>query len=250
MARLSLTAEHVAHVHRTVEDGGIAAGAQLNTDADYDEWVGRIIASHPAADKPTQLFAYGSLIWKPEIEHTGEQLAIARGWHRAFCFRMTRFRGTPEQPGLMMALDRGGQCRGVALELPRRNLEEQLGKLFRREFTYKPVNSMPRWINMTTASGTLPALTFVMNRASPLYAGRLSPQEIADVLARSCGHWGTGAEYLLNTVSHLEEKGIRDRNLWRLQRLVAQRIEADRAASRATSSSGRTDTAAPRKSPS
>ncbi len=229
MTRLALTATHVAHVHRNVEDQGIAPGAQLNTDADYDEWVRRIVASHPAPDLPTQVFAYGSLIWKPEIEHAREQLAVARGWHRAFCFRMTRFRGTPQQPGLMMALDRGGQCRGVAFELPQANLEEQLGRLFRREFTYKPVNSMPRWINVATAHGTMPALTFVMNRASPVYAGRLSLQEVADVLARSCGHWGTGAEYLLNTVAHLEEKGIRDSNLWRLQRLVAQRIEADMA---------------------
>jgi cation transport protein ChaC len=228
MARLSLTAEHVAHVHRTVEDQGIAPGSQLNSDADYAQWVERILASHPARDQPTRLFAYGSLIWKPEIAHTGEQLATARGWHRAFCFRMTRFRGTPEQPGLMMALERGGQCRGIAFELPAENLEDQLDRLFRREFTYKPVNSMPRWINVATADGTLPALTFVMNRASPLYAGRLPLPEVADVLARSCGHWGTGAEYLLNTVSHLEEKGIRDSNLWRLQRLVAQRIEAAR----------------------
>ena len=68
-------------------------------------------------------------------------------------------------------------------------------------------------------------MTFVMNRASPLYAGRLSLEAVADVLARACGHWGTGAEYLLNTVSHLEAKGIRDSNLWRLQRLVAERIE-------------------------
>jgi cation transport protein ChaC len=126
----------------------------------------------------------------------------------------------------MMALDRGGQCKGVAFELPRADLKGQLGTLFRREFTYKPVNSMPRWINVTSSQGRFPALAFVMNRASPAYAGRLSLEEVADVLSRCCGHWGSGAEYLLNTVSHLEAKGIRDRNLWRLQRLVARRIEA------------------------
>ena len=64
-----------------------------------------------------------------------------------------------------------------------------------------------------------------MNRASPLYTGPQSLDAVADVLAIACGHWGTGAEYLLNTVSHLESKGIRDRNLWQLQRLVAERIE-------------------------
>ncbi|WP_352876607.1 gamma-glutamylcyclotransferase [Mesorhizobium sp. M1396] len=89
-----------------------------------------MIRTHPAPKAPTRLFAYGSLIWKPEIEHIGEQVGLARGWHRAFCFRMTRFRGTPEQPGLMMALDRGGQCSGVLYNLPEDNLERQFGKLF------------------------------------------------------------------------------------------------------------------------
>jgi cation transport protein ChaC len=84
---------------------------------------------------------------------------------------------------------------------------------------------MPRWITVETAAGPQPALAFIMNRASPFYTGRLALDEIADILARACGHWGSGAEYLLNTVTHLEAKGIRDRNLWRLQRLVAERIE-------------------------
>ncbi len=72
-----------------------------------------IAGSYPDPGKPTQLFAYGSLIWKPEIEHKAEQTGVARSWHRAFCLRQHRFRGTPDQPGLMMALDRGGQCSGV-----------------------------------------------------------------------------------------------------------------------------------------
>ncbi len=221
---LTLTPAHVARVHRDVPDGGLPPHIQPQTDADYAEWVGRMIASHPAPGQPTRLFAYGSLIWKPEIEHVGEQQGVARGWHRAFCFRITRFRGTPEAPGLMMALDRGGQCRGVLYDLPGGDLAARLHRLFRREFTYKPINSMPRWITVETAEGPVPALTFVINRASPLYAGRLPLEEVADVLARSCGHWGTGAEYLLNTVTHLEAKGIHDANLWQLQRLVAERI--------------------------
>lgn len=225
MRQLTLTWDHVARIHRTVEDHGPTPGFEPNTDADYEEWVERITGSHPAPTAPTRLFAYGSLIWKPEIEHVGEQLGVALGWHRAFCFYMPRYRGTPEQPGLMMALDRGGRCRGILVELPQDDLKGQLGKLFRREFTAKPVNSMPRWIRVETASGVAPALAFVMNRASPLYAGRLSLDDVAQVLSRACGHWGTGAEYLLNTVAHLEAKGIRDSRLWRLQRLLAERID-------------------------
>jgi glutathione-specific gamma-glutamylcyclotransferase len=225
MRRLTLTREHVARVHRTVEDRGPGPGMQLNTDADYEEWVEKIVRTHPAPNAPTQLFAYGSLIWKPEIEHVGEQVGVALGWHRAFCFHAPRFRGTPERPGLMMALDRGGRCQGVLFELPPNNISSQFGKLFRREFTVKPVNSMPRWIKVATTSGVVPALVFVMNRASPFYAGRLSIDDVALILPQACGHWGTGAEYLLNTVTHLEAKGIHDSHLWELQRLVAEHIE-------------------------
>ncbi len=223
---LSLTPDHVARVHRSVVDAGPAPGVDQQTDADYADWVDRIIASHPDPKHPTQLFAYGSLIWKPEIPHCAEQDGIVRGYHRSFCLHTHRFRGTPDSPGLMMALDRGGQCRGVVYELLPDALDAQLDQLFRREFTVKPINSMPRWLKVITPSGPLWALGFVMNRASPYYAGRPSLAEVAEVLARSCGHVGTGAEYLMNTVAHLESRGIHDSRLWMLQDLVAKRIEA------------------------
>jgi cation transport protein ChaC len=204
-------------------------GTLLQTDADYAAWVERMIRSHPAPHAPTSLFACGSLIWKPDFEHVGETVGDARGWHRSFCFHLPRFRGTPEQPGLMMAMDRGGRCRGVLFELLPHDLPAQLDRLFRREFTVKPQSNLPRWITVTTDAGPRPALAFVMNRSSPAYAGRLPLETVADTLSRSCGHWGTGAEYLLNTVTQLEARGIRDRNLWILQRLVAERIERDHA---------------------
>lgn len=227
MARhLSLTPDLVARVTRPVPDSGPPPGLEMMQDADYDDWVGRMLASHPAPDRPTRLFAYGSLIWKPEIPHTAETGGTARGWHRSFCFRMPRYRGTPERPGLMMALDRGGTCRGVLLTLPGADLEGQFHRLFRREFTVKPINSAPRWITVVTGDGPVMALAFVMNRASPLYVGRLPEAEAAAVLASACGPVGSAAEYLMNTVSHLEARGIRDRRLWRLQKLVAEAIEA------------------------
>lgn len=222
---LSLTADHIARVHRVVADAGPPPGVQQQTDADYADWVARTLASHPAPDRPTHLFAYGSLIWKPEIAHVAERAGVARGWHRAFCLRTHRFRGTADQPGLMMALDRGGQCKGALFELPPEDMHRQLDRLFRREFTVKPINSMPRWITVQTDAGPVPALAFVMNRASPYYAGRLPPAEVARVLAVACGHWGSGAEYRLNTVTHLAARGIHDSGLWRLQRLLADEID-------------------------
>jgi cation transport protein ChaC len=155
-----------------------------------------------------------------------EEMAVARGWHRAFCFDVSRFRGTPDRPGLMMALDVGDQCKGLLFELPAGNLDQQFDRLLRREFTAKPANSMPEWITVRTASGNSPALAFVMNRRSPAYCRRLPLAEVAEILASARGHWGTGAEYLLNTVSRLEARGIHNSNLWRLQELIASCIEA------------------------
>ncbi|MDP3195587.1 gamma-glutamylcyclotransferase [Tabrizicola sp.] len=222
---LSLTPDHIARVHRVVADAGPAVGVEQQTDADYAGWVERILDAHPCPDRPIQLFAYGSLIWKPEMEHRAERPAVARGYHRAFCLRIHRFRGTVDEPGLMMALDRGGQCRGVIYELPPDDPALILDRLFRREFTVKPINSMPRWLTVETADGPLRALGFVMNRDSPYYAGRLPPEAVARTLSRACGHWGSGAEYLLNTVTQLDARGIRDAGLWRLQGLVAEEID-------------------------
>jgi len=232
---MALTPEHVAQVHRVLEDPGPDPTWTYHTGEDYDALVQVLLASHPGGPD-TWLFAYGSLIWKPELDYVEARRGTARGWQRSFCFRIERFRGTREQPGVMMSLDRGGQCQGVVFRLAPDNLEGQLGKLVRREMTVKPPNNLPRWIAVETDQGPLRALAFVMNRQSRFYMGRLPPEQVADVLARACGHWGSCAEYLHNTVAHLEEHGIHDRNLWRLQALVAERIHT------ATSSLGSTPT--------
>ncbi len=227
--QMALSRDLVALVHRVLDDPGPEPGLVYHTEDDYDAIVQAMLSSHPVG-KDAWLFAYGSLIWKPEVDHVEARRGTAHGWHRSFCFRITRFRATKDRPGLMMALDRGGQCQGILYRLPSASLQAQLGKLFRREFTVKPPNSMPRWIGVVTEDGPLTALAFVMNRKAPAYVGRLQPEEVADVLASACGHWGSGAEYLHNTVMHLEEHGIHDSNLWRLQKLVAARIDemADR----------------------
>jgi cation transport protein ChaC len=165
---MALTPEHVAQVHRVLEDPGPDPTWTYHTDEDYDALVQSLLASHPGGPD-TWLFAYGSLIWKPELDHVEVRRGTAQGWHRSFCFRIERFRGTKEQPGLMMSLDRGGQCQGVVFRLPPEDLEEQLKKLVRREITVKPPNNIPRWISVETEQGSLHALAFVMNRKSRFY---------------------------------------------------------------------------------
>lgn len=230
--QMALTPDLVARVHRALEDPGPEPHLAYHSEEDYGRIVKTMLAAHPPG-QDAWLFAYGSLIWKPEVEHVGSRRGTAHGWHRSFCFRITRFRATKDRPGLMMAMDRGGQCRGVLYRLPAETLQAQMGRLFRREFTAKPPNSMPRWIKVSTQEGPVTALAFVMNRQSPAYVGRLSPEEVAAVLSGACGHWGSGAEYLHNTVMHLEEHGIHDSNLWRLQKLVAERISESGAESAA-----------------
>ena len=224
--QMTLTADLIAQVHRVVKDSGPLPGVSYQTENDYDCAVQETLATHPAGED-AWLFAYGSLIWKPEVEHVEERCGIARGWHRSFCYTVMRFRGTQDVPGLMMALDRGGQCGGVLYRLPADTLQEQLGKLFRREFNVKPANTMPRWIAVATNHGPVRAITFVMNRKAHAYVGRITLEETAEILTKACGHWGSGADYLYNTVSRLEEHGIHDRNLWRLQHLVAASLTSN-----------------------
>ena len=83
-----------------------------------------------------------------------------------------------------------------------------------------------RWLNLRTEDGTIRAFAFVVDRKNPRYVDGLSPEAVAEVLAKAVGMWGSMAEYLRNTVEHLEELGIHDRRLWQLQELVAERIEA------------------------
>ena len=128
-----------------------------------------------------------------------------------------------------MALDIGGSCRGILQRIPAKYVEERLGQLLRREMSTKPASNVPRWITVEDHNGRRRALTFAINRKGPTYAGPRTLEETADILARACGHWGSGAEYLMHTVAHLEDLGIHDRYLWQLQDMVAQRIAASAA---------------------
>lgn len=223
---MRMSDRHVAAVTRELPDPGfqVLAGMRPAVDEDYESTVRSLIESAP----PTGfwVFAYGSLIWNPAFEHLETRLAEARGWRRIFCLGWDyRFRGNREHPGLMLALDRGGSCKGVAFRLPDDALEANLHRLVRREMSMVPSAFPPRWISLATADGPLTALTFAMDRKSGRYVSGLGDEALADVLATACGFRGSMAEYLFSTVVSLEKLGIHDRHLWRLQNLVAERIE-------------------------
>ncbi len=226
--QMRLTAELVARTARHIDDPGDAAfaGVVWATDADRQEVVASLRAAGPASGE-IWVFAYGSLIWNLPFECDARRLGVVRGWHRSFCFGwITRWRGTKEQPGLMLVLDESGECEGIVYRLPREVSEAGLMELMRREMRAKPDGMGPVWVDVETPDGPLRAITFVVDRQGPMYVGGLSEARVADVLAVAGGHAGSMADYLYQTVKGLEELGIHDAHLWRLQELVAERIEA------------------------
>jgi cation transport protein ChaC len=219
---MALTAELVARCERHEPDPGPEAGRRSYTDAEYDAAAARLIEQAPPG--PLWVFAYGSLIWKPAIETADHRHAVAHGWHRAFCLKLTRWRGSPVQPGLMMGLRRGGRCTGMVHRIADDDRQILLVRLLRREVGNDQHLTGVRWINVDTDQGKLRALTFWAEPIGLASWVDLPLPEVARILARACGHGGSGAAYLFHTVTKLLELGIRDRNLWRLQQLVADEI--------------------------
>jgi glutathione-specific gamma-glutamylcyclotransferase len=221
---MRLTWEHVKLCHREVVDAGPVASAEHLTDEEFRPAAESLLQGH--LGKPVWLFAYGSLIWKPEVPHEDMKRATAKGWHRAFSMQIRRYRATEDQPGYMMCLDRGGSCEGVVLRLPEAGILDVVEKLVRRELSRRTAIEGVRWIDVETEDGPLQALAFY---AAPgkldYYSPGRSHDEVAAGLARACGHWGSGAEYLYNTIVHLEQLGIHDEGLWALQEKLAREIE-------------------------
>jgi cation transport protein ChaC len=219
---LSLTPELVALCEREVTDPGPAAGLVQLTDQEVAAKAAEIDTE--CGTSPLWLFAYGSLIWKPEVEAAETRRATARGWHRSFSMELPRWRGSPEQPGQMMVIERGGTCHGVAFRLPDEDRPAQLFRMLYREAEYQGDLDNARWLNAETTEGCIRALAFWAAPTPGFPFLKLPPEETARRIARACGHLGSNAAYLYNTVAKLEEFGIHDRNLWHLQELVAAEI--------------------------
>jgi cation transport protein ChaC len=219
---MALTAELVACCERAEPDPGPEPGYRPYDNAGYEAAADGLLEQGPPG--PLWVFAYGSLIWKPAIEVSEHRYATASGWHRAFCLKLTRWRGSPAQPGLMMGLRRGGACKGVIYRIPDDDRRALLIRLLRREVGCAEDMTGVRWLTVETGHGKIRALAFWAEPVGLQDWVKLPLLEVAHVLARACGHAGSCAAYLFHTVSKLDELGIRDRNLWRLQQLVADEI--------------------------
>jgi cation transport protein ChaC len=172
------------------------------------------------------LFAYGSLMWNPEFEFVRSAPALLYGYHRAFCIHSTSYRGTPDRPGLVLGLDRGGCCRGVAFLVAERAVADVLEILWAREMTDLVYH--PRVVPLAVETQRVNALAFVADRAHQGYAGRLGLDAMARTIAEGSGARGPNADYLFNTLRHLAALGIRERRLDALSRAV-QALQTPRA---------------------
>lgn len=168
----------------------------------------------PADGRDVWVFAYGSLMWDPGFPFEEARPALLKGYHRALCLYSTRYRGTPEKPGLVLGLDRGGACRGIAYRVTAANTERVMAYLWEREMVTRAYSC--RAVTIHLATGPVRARAFVVNRDHKQYAGKLPPERLVALICQGHGQRGPCRTYLENTVKHLDQLGVPDKRLHEL----------------------------------
>jgi cation transport protein ChaC len=189
------------------------------SERDKSRW--NILSQLPN-DQDVWLYAYGSLIWSPMIKYSEKKHARLYGFHRQFCMWTKIGRGTPDCPGLTLALEPGGSNKGIAYRIPAKNVEQELKIVWNREMiggSYVP-KVVNLHINNKQKKVSVLAIAFVMNRAHENYAGKIALETMAEAIAVAEGPLGKCSDYLFNTVMHLEKLGLTDRRLAELARRV------------------------------
>jgi cation transport protein ChaC len=180
-------------------------------DETADGASGNLTEQAPAADLHW-VFGYGSLIWRPGFEFVARERALLRGAHRSLCIYSHIYRGTPEAPGLVFGLARGGACGGMAFGIADAPWPEVLAYLRARELVSDVYREAVRPVRL--ASGEIvAAVAYLADEAHPQYAGGLTLAEQSRLVRRSVGESGPNIDYVRNTAEHLARLGIRDRSL-------------------------------------
>lgn len=164
------------------------------------------------------MFAYGSLMWRPDFPPAEIRPARLMGWHRAMCILSTVYRGTPDRPGLVLGLDRGGSCVGRALRVPAADWPEVRAMLHEREMVTNVY--IPRFARVRLDDGRrVPAYCFTVDRAHEQYWSGPAA-EAAALIRQGVGPRGSSRDYLASTIDHMDALGLREGALHRLLRLV------------------------------
>jgi len=163
------------------------------------------------------VFGYGSLMWRPGFDYIEQVPARLIGEHRALCVYSFVHRGTPEKPGLVLGLDRGGACRGIAFRVAEKNRAATIAYLREREQVTSVYREVMRsvWLD-DDARQRVSALAYVVDRGHLQYAGRLSLAEQLRHVQQGHGQSGPNREYVLATVKAIEAEGFRDGPLHQL----------------------------------
>lgn len=191
------------------------------------------------------VFGYGSLMWRPDFPYVERRQALMTGYHRCFCIVSTHHRGSPQRPGLVLGLDRGGACQGVAYRVDPAAAPRVLAYLRKRELVNGVYRELLAPVTLLDATAEDPtavrAITYIVERCHPSYAGAATLNQQARMIRGARGLSGNNLDYLVNTVRHLQEIGIRERELERLVALagpyVAQMITLTGARERLVSPS-------------
>jgi cation transport protein ChaC len=167
------------------------------------------------------VFGYGSLIWRPGFPFVDKRPARVMGAHRALCVYSWVHRGTPERPGLVLGLDRGGTCRGIAFRVEPRDWDEVVSYLRAREQVTAVYRERMREIRFDDGASAM-ALAYLVDRSHAQYAGKLDEETQFRFVAEARGGSGANRDYVINTAAHLAELGMADARLARL----AARLQA------------------------
>ncbi len=186
----------------------------LMDPAERDATRHRLLEERPK-DEDVWLFAYGSLIWNPTIEFLEKRPGVLNGYHRSFCLKTLMGRGTPENPGLTLALEPGGECCGILFRVGAKTREQELKIVWGREMLSGAY--MPQWVDVETDHGTVRAIAFTMNHEYHNYTGPLPEDEIVETMATAHGPLGGCWEYLFQTCDHLADNDLYDEHLMRLK---------------------------------
>ena len=174
---------------------------------------------------PLWIFGYGSLMWRPGFAHDRAVRARIEGWRRGFCIYSTHHRGTHARPGLVLALDRGGACSGLAFRVPAQDAAITLAYLRAREQVNGVYREQPVKARLDDGSGeTIDAIAYVAERHHPSYAGRLSLVDQVRLIRGTAGISGPNLLYLISTLQRLEELGICEPDLKRLMVLAGPHL--------------------------
>jgi cation transport protein ChaC len=169
------------------------------------------------------IFAYGSLLWNPEFEYEEARLATIYGYNRRFCIYSHIYRGTPERPGLVFGLDRGGSCRGRVFRVAPNSARQVLSMIWDREMIYRVY--LPRTLWAHADEDRIECRTFVANPSHEQFAEKMDLPRTAEMIAGASGKAGPNSDYLENTLTHLQELGLQDGRLLRLQTEVRRCID-------------------------